>query len=469
MTTSDLPAGPARAHPALAALGDALSGRLVLPNDPGWDQARASWNLSIDQQPAAVVHAAGVPDVQATVRAARAAGLRVAPQATGHGSETLTSLDGAILLKTSALTDVSIDPAAFSARLGAGVLAADAADAAAPHGLAPVLGLAPTVGVTGLSLGGGVGWLSRARGLAANNVLAFDVVLPSGEARHIDAGTEAELFWALRGGGGRSAIVTAIEVALHAVPEVSGGMLAWPAEQARDVLEQFRRWTLDAPEALGAVFRYLSLPPIDAIPEPLRGRRIVSVAAVHVGTERDGARVLEPLRGAAATLLDTFGPIGLADLPHVAGDPDQPMPSAGEGMLIDDLTTGAAAMLGELIATDSVAPLTVLEVRLLGGALSRRPPGHGALATLEGAYSVFAGGAVPDRDAGLAVDAGLRALRVRMAPWIAPQALLTSSRAGTDPAAGYDDATWQRLVAIREAVDPDRLIQGSLDDPAVLR
>jgi hypothetical protein len=126
-------------------------------------------------------------------------------------------------------------------------------------------------------------------------------------------------------------------------------------------------------------------------------------------------------------------------------------------------------MLGELIATDSVAPLTVLEVRLLGGALSRRPPGHGALATLEGAYSVFAGGAVPDRDAGLAVDAGLRELRGRMAPWIAPQALLTSSRAGTDPAAGYDDATWQRLVAIREAVDPDRLIQGSLDDPAVLR
>ncbi|MDX6700838.1 MAG: hypothetical protein QOF26_1064 [Baekduia sp.] len=471
MTTSHLPADRTRTRTdeALAALGDALGGRLVLPSDPGWDQARAGWNLSIDQQPSAVVEATGVADVQATVRAARAAGLRVAPQATGHGSEALSSLDGAILLKTAGLTGVSVDPAAFSARLGAGVLAADVADAAAPHGLAPVLGLAPPVGGPGLSLGGGTGWRRRAHGLAANNVLAFEVVLPSGEARRVDAGTEPDLFWALRGGGGRFGIVTAIEVGLHAIPEVSGGMLAWPAEQARDVLEQFRRWTRDAPESLGAVFRYLSLPPIDAIPEPLRGRRIVSVAAVHAGSARDGARLLEPLRGAAATLLDTFGPIGLADLPRVAGDPEQPMPSAGEGVLIGDLTVGAAATLGELIATDAVAPLTVLEVRLLGGALSRRPRGHGALAALDGGYSVFAGGAAPDRDAGLAVDAALRGLRRRLVPWIAPQALLTSSRTGTDAAAGFDGETWQRLEAIRDAYDPDRIIQGSLDAPAALR
>ena len=136
--------------------------------------------------------------------------------------------------------------------------AADAAGAAGAHGLAPVLGFAGTVGVVGLTLSGGTGWLSRRHGLAASNASAFDVVLASGERRRVDADNEPDLFWALRGGGGRGAVVVAAELALHPLAAVSGGMLAWPVEQAADVLAAFRALT-GAPDALAAAFRYLEL------------------------------------------------------------------------------------------------------------------------------------------------------------------------------------------------------------------
>jgi FAD/FMN-containing dehydrogenase len=162
-------------------------------------------------------------------------GLRIAPQSTGHGAEVLGGLEAALLLKTSQMRSVSVDPGGSLARADAGARAMDVAGAAGAHGLAPVLGLSPTVGVTGLALAGGIGWLSRTHGLAANNVSALDVVLASGERRRVDADNQPDLFWALRGGGGRSAIVTSLELRAHRLPELHGGMLVWPAERAGDV------------------------------------------------------------------------------------------------------------------------------------------------------------------------------------------------------------------------------------------
>ncbi len=422
-----------------ARLRDGVSGRLVLPGDAGWDDARRSWNLSVDQRPAAVVEAAGAEDVAVVLRS----GLRVAAQATGHGSEGLPDLEGAVLLKTSLLREVSVDGDVV--RAGAGALAGDVAAAAGEHGLAPVLGLAPSVGVAGLALGGGTGWLSRAYGLTCTSVRALEVVLASGERLRTDADHEPELFWALRGGGGAYAVVTALELEAHPVPEVSAGMLAWPAERSAEVLEQFRRWTWDVPESLGAVFRFLSLPDVDGVPAPLRGRRIVAVIAAHLGTEADGRRLIEPLR--EATLVDTFGPVGAADLVRVAGDPEQPIPTRGDGLLLRELDVDALAAL-----IDDIAPLGVLELRLLGGALARAPRGHGALAKLDAAFAVFAGGAAVDASAQAAIAERLEALRERLAPWTASQALLNSSGAGR----AFDAATWARLRGVRDAFDPDR-------------
>jgi FAD/FMN-containing dehydrogenase len=411
---------------------------MVRPGDAGWDAARQSWNLAIDQRPDAVVEAAGAEDVQAVLRS----GARVAPQSTGHGSELLPSLEGAVLLKTSGLREVAVGDGVV--RAGAGALAGDVAAAAGEHGLAPLLGLAGGVGVVGLALAGGTGWLSRAYGLTCNSVRAFEVVLASGERLRVDAEHEPELFWALRGGGS-FAVVTAVELEAHPVPEVSAGMLAWPAERAAHVLAQFERWTRDVPESVGAVFRYLSLPDVEGVPEPLRGRRIVAVIAAHLGPEADGRRLVEPLR--VDTLVDTFGPVGPADLVRVAGDPEQPIPTRGDSFLAHELDVDAIAGL-----IDELDPLGVLELRLLGGALARAPRGHGALAKLDAAFSVFAGGAVVDASAAAAITERLGELRARLAPWTAPQALLNSS----DPAQAFDAATWERLGAVRDAYDPER-------------
>ena len=434
------------------ALQETIRGRVTVPGDEGWDDARRAWNLSVDQRPDAVVEAAGEEDVRAVVRFARERELRVAPQATGHGSEALGPLDGAILLKTSAMRGVAVDPASRTARVEAGARAAEVAEAAGAHGLAPALGLAPTVGVVGLALGGGTGWLSRAHGLTANNVRAFEVVTADGESRRVDAETEPELFWAMRGGGGRFAIVTAAELEAHPAEEVQAGAVMWPAERAAEILQRFRQWASEAPESVGAVFRYLDLPPLDVVPPPLRGRRVVAVIAASL----EGG--IEPPRDPDGAIVDTFGPIEPAALVRVAGDPEAPAPARGDGFLIEDLTDGVVDAVVELIAENALAPLGALELRLLGGAMARRSDGDGALATLDGRFSVFAGGPAFNPETGAAIAGRLDELRGRLAQWTTPQAVLNAARGGTDPAGAFEDGIWQRLRRIQDQFDPDRLI-----------
>lgn len=203
-----------------------LDGRLVLPGDPGWDGARQAWQLTVDQHPEAVILAASARDVVTTVNAARATGLRVAAQGTGHNASPLGPLAGTVLIKTSEMRGVVIDPEARTARVEAGALWGDVQAAAAPHGLAGLAGTAADVGVVGYTLGGGLSWLARKHGLAANQVVAADVVTADGMLRRIDAQTEPDLFWAIRGGGGSFAVVTALEFGLFEFGEPLGGTAA---------------------------------------------------------------------------------------------------------------------------------------------------------------------------------------------------------------------------------------------------
>jgi FAD/FMN-containing dehydrogenase len=430
----------------------------VLPGDDGWELARSCWNLSVDQRPVAVVEAAGSDDVQAAVQFAAREGLRVAPQATGHGAELLGSLDGALLLKTSRMREVTVDPAAGTARVQAGALAGAVADATGADGLAPVLGLSPTVGVTGLTLAGGIGWLSRQHGLAAGNVTALDVVLASGEARRVDAENDPDLFWALRGGGGRSAIVTSLELVAHPEPEIHGGMLVWPAERASEVLSRFHELTLDAPESLSLVFRYIAVPDIEGPPPPLRGRQIVAILAVHLGAQSEAARFLARLRELGGGLVDTFKAIEPAELVRIAGDPEAPSPARGAGFMLADMTRETVDVIAQSIVSGALSPLSVFELRHLEGALAQPSPGHGALGALSGSYSVFAGGVADSASAATTVDDRLDAVSARLSPWVAAQVLLSSAQAGTDRAKGFDSESWERLRGVERGYDPDGLI-----------
>ena len=268
---------------------------LVFPGEPGWDEARRAWNLAVDQRPAVVALPETVDDVVAAVEYARELGLRIAVQGTGHGAPG-RPLHGTMLVNTSRMTGVEVDPRARVARVAAGTIWADVVAAAVPHGLTALHGSAHDVGVVGYSLGGGIGWLARKHGLSSSSVLSAELVTADGDVVRADPETNPDLFWALRGGGGSFGIVTAVEIALYPVVEAYAGWLVWPIDRAAEVLGAWAAWTKDAPEEVTSVGRLLQIPPIPEMPEPLRGRQVVVVEAAFLGAEAEGQELLRPLR-----------------------------------------------------------------------------------------------------------------------------------------------------------------------------
>ena len=317
---------------ALDRLATDLDGSLVRPGDAAWDTARLAWHLAVDQRPTAVVLAESVRDVQATVVAAREAGLRVAAQSTGHNAPPLGDLAGTILLKTAALRGVQIDPEARIARAEAGAQWMDVTPLAAKHGLAGLAGSARDVGVAGYTLGGGLSWLGRKHGLAANSVVALEVVTADGRLRRIDAEHDAELFWALRGGGGSFAIVTALEFRLYPISEVYAGVLFFPIERAEEVLQAWREWVDTVPEAVTSIGRLLKFPPLPELPPHLSGQAYVVVEATCILDASQAEQLLAPLR-ALGPAIDTFRVTPVEELSALHMDPDGPVPGHGDGLI----------------------------------------------------------------------------------------------------------------------------------------
>ena len=278
---------------ALNQLRSRVGDRVLGPDDTGWDEARRPWNLSVDQHPAAVATPESAQDVVAVVDVARQHGLRVAPQGTGHSASPRASLEGSVLLDMSRMNAVEIDPERRLARLGAGAQWRHVVGPAAEHGLAGLSGSAPDVCVTGYAIGGGASWMIRRYGLAANSIRGAEVVTADGREVRADSGSEPDLFWALRGGGGSFGVVTALELELFPIRELYGGVLFWPQERAAEVLEAWREWAAGVPDEMTSLGRLLNVPPLEELPEALRGRSFVVVEAAWLGDEADGRRLLE--------------------------------------------------------------------------------------------------------------------------------------------------------------------------------
>jgi len=433
---------------------------LVLPHDPGWDEARLAWNLAVDQQPAAVALPESAEDVAAVVRWARRRGLRVAPQGTGHNAAAMGSLAHTVLVKTERMRAVAIDAAAQTARVEAGVLWAEVTDAAAEHGLAALAGSSPDVGVVGYSLGGGISWLARRYGMAANSVTAVELVNADGELVRADADHEPELFWALRGGGGSFGVVTALEFKLYPISEVYAGVLFFPIERGREVLTAWRRWIEDVPDEVTSVGRFLQFPPIPDIPEPLRGGSFVVVEATSLLGEQATAELLRPLRELGPAM-DTFATMPVEKLKHLHMDPEHPVPGAGDGMLLGDFPEAA---IDELVATagaGSRSPLLSVEVRHLGGALARIQPGHGALATIDAGFALFAVGIAMTPEMGAAVRAHVEVVRAAMAPWDAGRDYLNFTERRERGDRLFGSTTYKRLQTVKGRVDPDDVFRSN--------
>jgi FAD/FMN-containing dehydrogenase len=446
------------------ALRDRLAGEVLFPGDSGWDAARQAWNLSVDQQPVAVALPESVADVSAVVELAGRLGLRVAPQGTGHSAEPLEPLDRTILVKTSRLRGVEIDAEARRARVLGGTLWGEVVPAAAEHGLAALAGSAKDVGVVGYTLGGGIGWLARGYGLASNSVLAVEAVTADGRAVRADAESEPDLFWALRGGGGSFAIVTALEFALYPVAEVYAGAMFWPMERAGDVLQTWRELVADAPPALTSLGRLLQFPPIPDVPEPFRGRAFALVEAAYDGLEAEGAELLQPLR-ALGPEMDTFATISVEGLSELHMDPPEPVPGAGDGMLLSELPAEAVDAIVAVAGPGSGSPLLSVEIRQLGGALAEASPANGALASIDAGFAVFAVGIAMNADMKAAARAHAAKVRGALAAWDAGRSYFNFTERHADPGELFAEDAYARLRRIKAQCDPANVIQGNHSIP----
>ncbi|MBO0815311.1 MAG: FAD-dependent oxidoreductase [Actinobacteria bacterium] len=442
-------------------LDASLDGKVVLPGDQRFDGARRAWNLAIDQRPAAVVFPGSAAEVAAAVRYAAERGLQVAAQGTGHNAGPLGALTDTVLLRTDRMRGIRIDPQARIARAEAGVVWLDVVQAAAQYGLAALAGSSPDVGVTGYTLGGGMSFLGRKYGLAASNVLAAEVVLADGRLVRADAEHETDLFWALRGGGGSFGIVTALEFRLFPHTQAYAGALWYPIERASEVLHAWGELTRgQVPDELTTIGRLLNFPPIEQIPEPVRGKSFVIVEAYHLGDPAQADALLAPLR-ALGPVNDTITTVPMPALSHLHMDPEQPVPGTGDGMMVDQLPAEAIDAFVQAAGPAAAFPLLSVELRHLGGEFDRPRPGNGAVARLDAQYLMFAVSMTPVPDLVAPVTAQVEAVKNALAPWAARQMYLNFAETQHPAAPFWTEQTYQRLHRIKANVDPYDIIRSN--------
>lgn len=426
----------------LADLRTSVRGRVSLPSDDDFERARLPWNLAVEQNVRAVVEAADADDVAALVRFAGERGVAVATQPSGHGATGRAS--DAILLRTGALDAISIDPAAQTARLGAGVRSGDLQRAAAAHGLTGLPGSSPVVTVTGAVLGGGLSWFGRRHGWMADSVLAFEVVTANGDAERVTPSSDPDLFWALRGGGGELAVVTALELQLHAAPQVFGGRMLWPADHARPVAEAFRTITATAPDELTVWLELLNFPGADPM---------VALDSTFLGDEHEARRLLRATDALPHPLSDSRAAMSVADLGTITAEPTAPAPGRSRAELLSRLDDDALDALLER----PIAPLAMVQIRHLGGAFGRPSDSpHGALTE---PYGVYAFGVPTTPELADALGDKQKAL-VDALPTTGrkPLCLLAPSERLSD---ALPAASVERIAHRKEERDPDGTIRGN--------
>ncbi|WP_030745020.1 FAD-binding oxidoreductase [Streptomyces sp. NRRL F-5135] len=441
-------------RPDRTELGSRVRGAVLAPGDAGWDEEIAPFNAIGVHRPALIVAAERREDIEEAVRYAAGHRLPVAVQATGHG--VATPADGGLLISTRRMDAVAVDPVARIARAEAGAQWHQVIKAAAHHGLAPLNGSSPLVGVVGYTLGGGLGPLARRYGYAADRVTRIHVVTAEGETREATPRRHADLFWALRGGKGNFGVVTAIEFGLVPVTTLYAGGLFFAGDAAEPVLAAWRDRTEDLPEEMTSSLALLRLPDAPFIPEPLRGRLTVHVRVAFLGTPGDGEKLLAPLRAVAPTVLDTVREMPYTDVGEIHMDPVEPTPYHERSILLDRLDEAACRRLLEVAGAGSGCPAFVVELRHLGGAVGRPAPVPNAVGNRAAAFTLTtvsppAGPADPARSVTAALE-----------PWGTGRAyvnFLTGPDTVGDARRLFDPETYERLVRVKRRYDPHNLFR----------
>ncbi len=441
---------------ALDALRATLHGDAFLPDDDGYARAIAAWSLLVRHTPYLAVMPVSDDDIVATVTFAAAHDFPVGVMGSGHGQPVPCA--GGILINTSLMRGVEIDPETRTARVEPGAKWADVIPMAQQHGLAPLNGSSSDVGVVGYTLGGGHGWMTRKYGRVADCIVAAELVTATGEQIRVTEASHPELLWALRGGSGNFGVITALEFGLVSVTEVYGGAVMYPLDEAASVLRAFSAWSPSLPAEITASVGFMRFPPLPQLPPQLQGAAVVVVRACAIGDLVTGAELIAPMRDLGSPLMDTFGNLPYAAIDSISMDPVDPMPFRATTMVLRDLDDATIDALLAVAGPDVDTPVMMIDVRDL------RPAPGGAngcesdpRARIDGLalYAI----AVPHDPAMVPdIDAALAAIRETLAPVASERVMLNFLGDGDQGAertrAAFPAEAWERLSAIKWQYDP---------------
>ncbi len=452
---------------AMIELRSRLQGQVITPSDAQYDQARQAWNLSVDQHPAVIVVAKSAADVAQAVRYARRQGLGIAVQSGGHG--VIRPADEAMLIVTNQLRQMRMDAENQRAWIGAGLKWGMVLEKTQEAGLAPLLGSSPDVGVVGYTLGGGMGWLARKYGLAADSVVSIELVTASGEVIQANQEQNRDLFWGLRGGGGSFGVVTSLEIRLYPVTTVYGGNLVYPAELAREVITRYREWIASAPDELTSSIVIMNFPPIPAVPEFLRGQSVVMVRGCFAGPLEQGKALLQSWRDWKKPLVDDFKAMPFSQVATISNDPEDPSPGLTSGAWLRELSDEAIELLMRYaVSVNGSSPLVATEVRHAGGKISQVDPYFNAFGNRDAVLSLQVVGMTPTPEVHLQVGQYIVQMKQALAPYLTGNVyinFLEGEEARRRTPDAYLPETYRRLKALKAKYDPDNIFRFGYDIP----
>jgi FAD/FMN-containing dehydrogenase len=440
-----------------------VAGRVVVPGDPGYDELRAVGEGGFDCRPAVIIRPADASDVVVAVHLARETGLELAVRGGGHSSAGFGTTDGGIVVDMRDLTAFDFDPADRTAWVGAGFTARELTGRAFEQGLVIPFGDTGSVGIGGLTVAGGFGYLVRKHGLTIDSLLGAEIVTADGQVRQVDEGTHPDLFWAIRGGGGNLGVVTRFRFQLHDLEHTTGGTLVLPATP--ESVAAFVAAAEAAPEELSAIANVMPAPPLPFLPASVHGQPVILANLLHSGAADAGARAMAPFRAIAEPLADQLRPVSYPEMfPSEEGGPAQPVTEV-RTLFLDHVGPSEAAVVLDALQS-STAPMRVAQLRVLGGAYARVPVGATAFAHRDcrimlAVVAVCAGPEDRATQRAWATDLTDRLDQGYEGAYIAFMGDESPERVRQ----AYPGATWDRLQAVKARYDPANLFRRNHNVP----
>ena len=462
MTTLD--ADPIR-ELSIGELRAAVHGAVIAPGDADYESARTVFNAAIDRRPAVVIRVADTDDVKTVIRFARETGLELAIRSGGHSASGHGVTDGGIVLYLVSMKGLDIDVEGRTVWAQTGLTAAEVTTAVGEHGLVLGFGDTGSVGIGGITLGGGVGYLVRKYGLTIDDLLAAEIVTADGELRTVDANLEPDLFWAIRGGGGNFGVVTRFKFRLHPLPSIVGGILLLPATP--ETVEGFIAAATAAPDELSTIANVMPCPPMPFVPEEHHGKLAIMAIIAYAGDAEAGERAIAPLRALATPIADMVQTMPYAGI-YPPEDPNYRPKAVARTMFMDRVGRDDAELIVERL-TSSDAAMRAVQLRVLGGAMARVADGETAFAHRQSRIMVNIAAFYEGEDD--------RQVRAAWVDHLAADLLqddrgayvnFVADEGAARTRAAYPGTTWDRLAAIKARYDPTNLFRLNQNIPPAI-